>query len=174
MFISGNPKLEWLEDTTAKLLEDVVYKTEADTFVVPAGYVTDGASVPRSLSWLYPKYGAYLKAAIVHDWLITDLLEKQHAIESNEVDKTFREAMRSLGIPWARRWIMWAGVRAAAPMKRSRRKGFIKTLPGVLLTLILSLPVILPPALMVQTMLTVLWFGSLFVPNRAKVDSQKT
>jgi hypothetical protein len=86
MFLTEDPDLRWHEDTTATLLSDVVYKSNDTIYRVPAGYVTDGASVPRALSWLYPKYGAYLKAAIVHDWLITDLLPTGE-ITSNRVDE---------------------------------------------------------------------------------------
>src|SRR5438093_7156274 len=36
---------------------------------VPAGFVTDLASVPVFLTWIFPRYGKYTKAAILHDYL---------------------------------------------------------------------------------------------------------
>src|SRR5438128_934582 len=44
--------------------------TKGDTFVVPTGFVTDFASVPRFLHWLVSPYGAYTRAAVLHDWLL--------------------------------------------------------------------------------------------------------
>jgi len=32
-------------------------------------FSTDLASVPRSLTWLFPRYGKYTKAAVLHDFL---------------------------------------------------------------------------------------------------------
>ncbi|HEY5171135.1 MAG TPA: DUF1353 domain-containing protein, partial [Acidimicrobiia bacterium] len=32
-------------------------------------FSTDLASVPRSLTWLFPRYGKYTKAAVLHDYL---------------------------------------------------------------------------------------------------------
>lgn len=36
---------------------------------VPAGFVTDGASVPRAFWALLPVWGRYSRAAVVHDYL---------------------------------------------------------------------------------------------------------
>lgn len=173
MFLTGNPRIEWLEDTTAILLEDVVYQDGAIVYRVPAGYVTDGASVPRALSWLYPKYGAYLKAAIVHDWLITDLLPTGQ-ITSIKVDETFRNAMADLDIPKGRQWILWAGVRLGAIGNKNRRKGSLKTLPKVLLTILLSIPYTLPPSLVIQLWLSGAALASTVLPHKHKVTAQKT
>ena len=38
-------------------------------FAVPAGMVTDLASVPKWLRWAYQRVGDHLEAAIAHDWL---------------------------------------------------------------------------------------------------------
>ena len=35
---------------------------------LPTGFVTDFASVPRPLWWLYPKWGKYGNAAVIHDY----------------------------------------------------------------------------------------------------------
>ena len=37
--------------------------------MVPAGYITDLASVPVWLWWLIPPHGELMTAAILHDWL---------------------------------------------------------------------------------------------------------
>lgn len=169
MFKTGNVKADIQPDTSIVLLEDVIY----DDFIIPAGYASDGASVPRALSWLYPKYGEYLKAAVVHDWLITDLLPTGN-ITSTQVDQVFKQAMAELNIPKARQWLMWAGVRLGAIGNKRRRRGSLRTFPKVLLVILLASPVVLLPSLMVQIILTLLWLLSLLAPRRQKVNSQKT
>src|SRR4051794_33564779 len=52
-----------------QLLEPLTYQGRDEPFVVPAGFETDFASVPRALTWLLPRYGRYTKAAILHDHL---------------------------------------------------------------------------------------------------------
>jgi hypothetical protein len=172
-FVTKDIEVRVVTDTTWELLKDVVYKDRDVEYRVPVGYRTDFASVPRATSWLYPRTGAYSAAAIIHDWLITDMLPTGY-VESNHVDRVFRDAMKELGVPLARRWVMWAGVRLGAIGNKNRRAGSLKTFPLVLLVLLLSSPVVLPPSLVVQLMTTLLWFLSLFVPDKQKVDSQKT
>lgn len=174
-FVSKSIAVEALPDSDVlwRLLREVVYRDGSEVYRVPEGYVTDFASIPRATSWLYPRTGAYSAAAIIHDWLITDLLPTG-AITSTHVDYVFREAMKELGVPFARRWVMWAGVRLGAIGNPVRRPGSLKTFPLVLLVLLASAPVVLPPSLVVQTMTTILWLVSLFVPDRAKVGSQTT
>lgn len=84
---------------------------------VPAGYLTDGASVPRLLWSLIPPWGQYGQAAVVHDLLceylavMTDAGELV-AITRAECDQLFLEAMRVLGVPSLRRHTMHTGVSA--------------------------------------------------------------
>jgi hypothetical protein len=172
-FVTKEIEVRVVDDTMWELLKDVVYKDHDVEYRVPDGYRTDFASVPRATSWLYPRTGAYSAAAIVHDWLITDMLPTGY-IEPNHIDFVFRNAMKELGVPFARRWVMWAGVRLGAIGNPRRRAGSLKTFPLVLLVMLLSSPVVLPPSIVVQLMTTLLWFVSLFVPDKAKVDAQKT
>lgn len=172
-FVTKDIEVRVVDDVNWELLKDVIYKDHDVEFRVPTGYRTDFASVPRATSWLYPRTGAYSAAAIVHDWLITDMLPTGY-IESNHVDYVFRNAMKELGVPFARRWVMWAGVRLGAIGNKRRRDGSLRTFPLVLLVLLLSSPLVLPASLMVQITTTVLWFLSLFVPKKAKIDAQKT
>lgn len=177
MFISGNLKVEEDAETgLKKLLEDVIYESNNKVYLVPAGYETDYASIPRCVSWIYPKDGPYRKAAVVHDYLITNgLVNKEFQIESNRVDEIFREAMNSIGgIPKLRQWIMWAGVRIGAIGNKHRRKGSLKTLPKVLGIVLLASPVLLVPSLAVQLALTILWLITLPLPRHERISAQKT
>lgn len=71
---------------------------------IPAGTVTDLASVPRILWAIFPPHGRYAKAAIVHDYLYAEAIgSKAYA------DRVFLEAMEVLGVPLVRRKLMfWA------------------------------------------------------------------
>jgi hypothetical protein len=63
--------------------------------VVPAGFVTDFASTPRFIWWLYPPFGRYLKAAVLHDFLCSIL-----GLEKRLVDAVFWTAMRASKCRW--------------------------------------------------------------------------
>ena len=170
-FLTGNAKTEWLPDTTVVLLEDVMYQDGDNLYTIPVGYVSDGASVPRALSWLYPKYGAYLKAAIVHDYLLTDKLDE---MESNRIDEIFKEAMADLDIPKIRQWTMWCGVRIGAIFNKRRRKGSLKTLPKVALISLILFPYVFTPAVTISFRLGLMWLISQVLPKRQKVTAHKT
>lgn len=84
---------------------------------VPAGFVTDGASVPRPLWDLLPSWGTYSRAAVVHDYLCTLLnagTPHAEAPTRKAADAIFYEAMVVCGTGATMRWTMWAFVRAYA------------------------------------------------------------
>lgn len=94
---------EWL------LVETLRLRVDLDEIIdVPAGYVTDFFSVPRILWWLFPRDGRGRAAAVVHDYIYTDLCR---VYTRAEADAIFREALRVKGVSSWRRWAMWAGVR---------------------------------------------------------------
>ena len=75
--------------------------------VVPKGFITDFASVPR-LPIIYLAAGNTAHApAVVHDWLYTS-----GELRRSIADAVFLEAMKAAGIAWLRRWAMYAAVRA--------------------------------------------------------------
>lgn len=92
-----------------KLLEALEYEVgkEGSGFVVvvPAGALTDFASVPRFFWWLFPPSGQYNKAAVIHDDLYRSHWRRVVA------DAIFLDAMTSLNVPWYIRWPMYLAVR---------------------------------------------------------------
>lgn len=88
------------------------YRGEAvkpeSTYTVPAGFVTDLASVPRILWTLLPPHGRYAKAAILHDYLLT--LSRKRQLSRYEADIIFYEAMRVLNVPMWQAWLMYKAV----------------------------------------------------------------
>lgn len=94
-------------------------------YQIPNGFITDGASVPRLLWWLFNPMGRYAKAAILHDWLL-----KQRKYGRKDADFLFRAAMRDLGVIAWRRWTMWAAVRLFGIVKDSV-KSVLSSLKGM-------------------------------------------
>jgi len=76
------------------------------TFEIPAGFVTDFASVPRAFWRIVPPWGRYFPAAIVHDYLYSI-----HDRPKEAADKIFLLIMEALKIPAWRRHIMYRAVR---------------------------------------------------------------
>lgn len=133
------------------LLEPVVYHGETETFTVPAGYVTDFATVPRIAVWLIPRFGAYTMAAILHDWLLTD-----SEVSSVDADNLFRRVLRELKVPPVRRTLMWVGVRWGAAFSKRRRAGWWRTAPAVL---VYTLPALLLAPAMLAVAITLAAYG---------------
>ena len=99
-----------------ELLVDLRYHGNQDTFVVPAGFVTDFASVPRPIIWLIPSYGVYTPAAILHDHLCEAARSDAPVLSRADADGLFRRSLRELGVSGPKRWAMWAGVRAGSAL----------------------------------------------------------
>jgi hypothetical protein len=137
--------VEQIDDTNWMTREELRYEGKEEPFVVPAGSPTDFASVPRVFVWLLPRYGRYTKAAILHDHLWRDLATAGE-ISWVDADATFRRAMRELGVPFLRRWLMWAAVRWAALLKPGGTKGWSQEAWRVVLLSAVALPIVVPPA----------------------------
>ena len=83
---------------------------EARTFTPRRENPTDLASIPRYMRWFESSYGLHTLAAVIHDGLIVDT-PNDGALHSDTLsDRFFREMMKAAGVPWLKRWIMWAAV----------------------------------------------------------------
>jgi len=81
-------------------------KYSRDIIWVPAGFVTDFASVPWVLWTFLPYWGKYGKAAVLHDYLY-----QTYSRTRKEADDIFYEAMLVGGTkPWKAKIMHW-GVR---------------------------------------------------------------
>ena len=89
------------------ILDDVLlYESDLLACIVeiPAGFSSDGASVPKALWWMYHPFGRYLRAAVVHDWFCVT-----QSINYKEAALVFREAMKVCGVnKWRRNKMYWA------------------------------------------------------------------
>ena len=80
-------------------------------------FTTDLTSVPQLFTWLVPKSGTHLPAALLHDGLISDGERIEHdgpAVTRLEADRIFRDAMADLDTPLLQRWIIWTAVTLAS------------------------------------------------------------
>lgn len=74
------------------LVDPLLYRSDllGTAIVVPPGFDSDGASIPRTAMSITGYPG--LRAAIVHDWLVHTALERRLA------DAVFREALAVCGV----------------------------------------------------------------------------
>lgn len=94
-----------------QLLSPFVYESEVAgiTIIVPAGHLTDLASVPRIPLAYWLTGGKAKKASVIHDYLCdTKLVSREMA------DRVFLEASKITGVPSWRRTVMWTAVRTYA------------------------------------------------------------
>lgn len=89
-----------------ELVEDYRY----GDILIPKGYITDGASIPRIFWNIYPPNKAeYLSAALVHDYL-TDLAVK--GLRSFlEVDRIFKDMLVELSVSKLDVFLLYTSVR---------------------------------------------------------------
>lgn len=103
---------------TYTLLTPLVYLSSrwGGRIIVPDGFITDFASVPRGLWNLLPRVGRSNRAAVVHDYLY-----QQGGISRRVADAVFREALEVSDVGW-RRHLFWVGVRLGGwrPWRRYR------------------------------------------------------
>lgn len=91
------------------LLEPLTYECNHgtnDRITVPAGFVTDFASIPRPLWWWFSPWGQHGNAAVVHDFLYWSRLRTRA-----EADRIFLDGMDVLGTLLTTRYLMYAAVR---------------------------------------------------------------
>jgi hypothetical protein len=97
--------------------------------VVPAGFVTDFASIPRRIRGIIPKLGPHLCPAIVHDYLYWE-----KACTRPDADRIFLYMMEEMGVPWATRRFMYHAVRGFGRSgweknSRQREEGLARVIP---------------------------------------------
>lgn len=105
------------------LAETLTYVTASgEVIVIPAGSDSDGASVPQIFWNIFPPFGAYWRAALLHDYLYRYTLRPK-----SECDRLLLEAMRECGVGRVKAWTIYQGVNwfGSAAFKNCRRKGGI-------------------------------------------------
>ena len=91
-----------------KTLEDVSFEIGGKKYFVPAGFESDGMSIPRIL-WgvISPAIdGRTLLPSIIHDWIYFS-----HVVSRDAADRWYRDALIAAGFPKGKATIVYAGVR---------------------------------------------------------------
>lgn len=130
-------ELEYIDGRSWKVTKEFDYLVDLEdpttAIRVPAGFITDFASIPRVFWTLWPPTGDYGKAAVVHDYLYvlggkvpcklaisagigySDMCgepDRCKTYTKAQADRIFRDAMEVLGVKNPQRWIMWQAVKA--------------------------------------------------------------
>jgi hypothetical protein len=90
-----------------RLLSPFTYISSYGIITVPAGFITDGASIPRLFWTALMPFGPYFAAAIIHDYLYSAFNIRFNREQS---DLIFKEAMFNLGLDWPRREAIYRAV----------------------------------------------------------------
>ena len=151
-----------VDDQDWETLRALAYHAKTEDFEVPVGEHTDSASIPRVFVWFIPRYGRYAKAAILHDYLCSVAVPAGR-ISRIDADGIFRQAMRELGVPFLRRWIMWAAVRLGALTNPAGRKKWWTEAWRVALIAAVALPIVAPAAAVIVISFLVFYLVELAV-----------
>jgi len=93
------------------LKEQLIYYSPQtkQRIVIPKGFVTDFASVPRLFLSIIPKMGRHRIDAVLHDYLYSGTRYKK--LTRKDCDKLFLEAMVESQVPRWKRSVMYRLVR---------------------------------------------------------------
>lgn len=98
-----------LKNGKFKLVAEYVYRTEKYILVVPRGFVTNYASIPRMFRIFLLPYGRHSGASIVHDWLYSKRCDLN--ISRQEADDIFLEILTEENVNFFVRISMYQFVR---------------------------------------------------------------
>lgn len=148
MAFLGQVDIREKDEMRWELLRPLTYQADRQKFTIPAGFITDLATIPAIFRWLLAPYGKYTKAAILHDYLVRD-----HIVSLADADGIFRRAMRELNVSFLRRWLMWAAVRIAHGFSGITFRNFLKWLAVAIPAIVF----LVAPAIIVLVWLVLFW-----------------
>jgi hypothetical protein len=127
-----SPKLMPMEDRKWVLLDDFIFTywdiskpSVRFKIIVPKGFVTDLASIPRFTSFVFNNYAAYAPAGVLHDFLYWT----QPQCDGNGryiADKLYRDALKMTDITTLNRWLQWGGLKLAKKAWDQNKKNKMK------------------------------------------------
>lgn len=103
---------DWHDDgIVMRLTHPCRIMTSAGMVTIPAGFLTDGLSIPRfAWSIVGPSTGGAFLAGLLHDFLYSRDSDGIFEVSRAKADDLFREAMYNLGIGFKRN-LIWSAVR---------------------------------------------------------------
>lgn len=107
----SNPVVEWIGPRRWLLHQPLTL----GGFTVPAGFDTDGGSIPRILWWLFAPTGIYFSATILHDYFY-----RTKIVSRSAADRVFREQVIASQASEIVAWAFWLAVRIGGFWKYGR------------------------------------------------------
>lgn len=111
----NNPAFRWVSQTgpiTQQLVDPLRYETRAgELIVVPAGFVTDYASIPRPFWGILAPDGDARFPAVLHDYLYSLRGWEPFFKDRAQSDGLLLEAMELVGVNMVERLTIWSAVR---------------------------------------------------------------
>jgi len=109
------PLIRWdIKDKIWILVDATCYIWKGLMISVDAGFRTDLATIPFPLTAIAPRYGAYNRAAIVHDFLYaTKGRVGDQQLTRKEADQVFYDIMIEDGVPRWKAYTFWLSVRVS-------------------------------------------------------------
>lgn len=106
----GDLNLRWVgvinKTVIWELLTPLSYITNSNiTIIVPIGFRTDLASIPRILWVFLPPDWKYTKAAIIHDYLL-----ENSDLSTQQINRIFQDGMTDLNVNNQINWLMFNAV----------------------------------------------------------------
>ena len=99
----------------ARTLSPIWWTNGGVSLTIPAGTISDGATVPRPLWWLLPPWGDRATlAAVMHDYvcLAIDNREPRRGFSKRRhCDAQFHAALLACGVSKPKSAVLWAAVR---------------------------------------------------------------
>lgn len=131
--ITPTPTIAFTDHRHSMLFADLEYEDTAtgDKVVVPAGFVTDYASIPLSVRHYFEVGGeAYQYPAVVHDWLYWS-----QTLSREKADLIFDHAMKDCGVGDVKRATIWSAVRVGGDNaweknQKKKAEGWVKVIPA--------------------------------------------
>lgn len=99
------------------LTKPLTYKRDDLMITVPDGFCTDLASVPRLLWSIFPPYGRYTEASVIHDYCYCS----KYRITRKEADQLFYDIMVEQGVSKIQARLMYWGVRVVGAGRFRKR-----------------------------------------------------
>lgn len=106
-------EITWLENGQIRLDAPIVLHLPLITVSVPAGYVSNGASIPRPLWPIvgHPFQSEFVTPAIIHDYFCDEAAKRGDYHLRVIGDSVFFYLLRDWGVPYWKRAAMYFAVR---------------------------------------------------------------
>lgn len=118
----GNPKYKLTApllyvSSFLKGIEEFDEAFDGGLVTVPAGFITDLASIPWPYNRIFRPDGKWSRAAVIHDYLCKLVRDDMPPLNREQADKVFYEAMRADGVSLLLAWTFWTYVRVYYKIK---------------------------------------------------------